>query len=82
MIIDFHAHLWARDDAEEAMAAVAERHGLDRICVSGLESFVPDEDEVRRLNARVLRAMRRWPDLYVCFVYVNPRHGRAALRMI
>lgn len=82
MIIDFHAHLWARDDAEEAMAEVAERHGIDRICVSAIRSYVPDIDEVRGHNERVLRAIRKWPELYVGFVYVNPKHGEVALEMI
>ncbi|MBM3499056.1 MAG: hypothetical protein FJX74_10350, partial [Armatimonadetes bacterium] len=82
MIIDFHAHLWARADAEEAMAEVAARHGVDRICISAIESHVPDVAEVERLNARTLRAIRQWPDLYLGFVYVNPKHGKVALRMI
>jgi predicted TIM-barrel fold metal-dependent hydrolase len=82
MIIDFHAHLWARDDAEEAMAKAAERHGVDRICVSAIRRYVPDMAEIRELNDRVLRAIRQWPDLYVGFVYVNPKHGKAALRAI
>ena len=82
MIIDFHAHLWARDDAEEAMAEVAARYGVDRLCVSAIRSYVPDEAEIAEMNARVLRAMRRWPGLYVGFVYVNPKHGEAALRAI
>lgn len=82
MIIDFHAHLWARDDAEEAMADIAARYGVDRICVSAINSYVPDEEEVRALNERTLRAMRKWPGLYVGFVYVNPKHGKAALRTI
>lgn len=82
MLIDFHAHLWARDDAEEAMAVAAARHGVDRICVSAIRRYVPDEAEVKKLNDRVLRAMRKWPNLYVGFVYVNPKHGKAALRAI
>jgi len=82
MIIDFHAHLWARNDAEEAMAHVAGLHGLDRICVSAIRSYVPHVAEVEELNARTLRAIRRWPDLYIGFVYVNPKHGETALRMI
>jgi uncharacterized protein len=82
MIIDFHAHLWARDDAEEAMADIAARYGVDRLCISAIGSYVPDEAEVTGLNERVLRAMRRWPSLYVGFVYVNPEHGESALRAI
>ena len=82
MTIDFHAHLWSRDDAEEAMADVAERHGIDRICVSAIQSYVPDAAEVKAMNERVLRAIRKWPDLYVGFVYVNPKHGKAAVRAI
>lgn len=79
MIIDFHAHCWSRDDAEEMMAREAQRHGLDRICVSGLASWLPDLDEVKMLNDRVYRAARDYPDLYLPFVYLNPLHGRAAL---
>lgn len=82
LIIDFHAHLWARDDAEEAMAALAARHGVDRICISAIRSYIPDLDEVMELNARTVRAIRKWPDLYWGFVYVNPRHGPAAMRII
>jgi hypothetical protein len=79
MIIDFHAHVWGRDDAEEAMAREAERHGLDRICISGLQSWLPDLEEVRQLNDRAYQAAARYPDLYLPFVYLNPLHGRAAL---
>lgn len=79
MIIDFHAHFWSRDDAEEAMAREAQRHGIDRLCVSTVESWLPDLDEVRRCNDRVYRGCRAYPDLYIPFVYLNPLHGRAAL---
>lgn len=79
MIIDFHAHLWARDDAEEAMALEAQRHGIDRICISTVESWLPDMEEIRRCNDRVYRGARDYPDLYLPFVYLNPLQGRAAL---
>lgn len=79
MIIDFHAHVWARDDAEEAMARACERHGVDKVCISALASPVPDLDEVKSLNDRCYEAARTYPDLYLPFVYVNPLHGKAAL---
>jgi len=79
MIIDFHAHCWSRDDAEEAMAREAQRHGVDRICVSGLASWLPDLDEVKGHNDRVYKAAREYPDLFLPFVYLNPLHGQAAL---
>lgn len=79
MIIDFHAHTWARDDAEEMMAREAKRHGIDRICISGLASWLPDLDEVVSLNDRVYRAAADYPELYIPFVYLNPLHGQAAL---
>jgi hypothetical protein len=79
MIIDFHAHLFGRDDAE-AMAREAQRHGVDRICISTVESYVPDLEEIRRCNDVVYRGARDYPDLYLPFVYVNPLHGQAALR--
>lgn len=79
MIIDFHAHTWARDDAEEMMAREAQRHAIDRICISGLASWLPDLEEVVSLNDRVFKAAADYPELYIPFVYLNPLHGRAAL---
>jgi uncharacterized protein len=79
MIIDFHAHLWSRDDAEEAIAREAERHGIDRVCISTVESWLPDLEEIVRCNDRVYRGARAYPALYLPFVYLNPLHGRAAL---
>ena len=79
MVIDFHAHLWARDDAEEAIARECERHGVDKACISTVNSYIPDLDEVQACNDRVYRGARDYPDLYLPFVYLNPLHGRAAL---
>lgn len=79
MIIDFHAHLWARDDAEEVIAREAQRHGVDRVCISTVESWLPDLAEIKRCNDRVYRGARDYPNLYLPFVYLNPLHGQAAL---
>jgi len=79
MIIDFHAHTWAFDDAEEAMARECRRHGVDKVCISAVESPIPDLDEVKRVNDRCFQAARDYPDLYLPFVYVNPLHGKAAM---
>ena len=59
--VDFHAHLWSRPDAEEAMAATAQRHGVPLVCVSALDSYTPDRDEIERLNARTEAAIQHWP---------------------
>lgn len=79
MIIDFHAHTWVRNDAEQAMAREAKLHGVDRICISGLRTYEPGLDEVRELNDRVYAACRAFPDLYLGFTYVNPLHGQDAM---
>lgn len=79
MIIDFHAHLWAMEDAEEQIAREAGRHGIDRVCISTVESWLPDLEEIRRCNDRVYKGARDYPDLYIPFTYVNPLHGKAAL---
>jgi uncharacterized protein len=79
MIIDFHAHLWSRDDAEEVIARECQRHGVDKACISALESPIPDLDEVKALNDRVYKAAREYPGFYLPFAYVNPLHGRAAM---
>jgi len=80
--IDFHAHLWARADAETAILASAQAHAVDLVCLSAIDSYTPDRDEIERLNARTEEAIRRWPEAYVGFVTVNPLHGEAAQRDI
>ncbi|MEN6305905.1 MAG: hypothetical protein ABFD96_24480, partial [Armatimonadia bacterium] len=61
MVIDFHAHLWAMDDAEELIAREAERHGIDRVCISTVESWLPDMEEIVRCNDRVYKGTRAYP---------------------
>ncbi len=80
--IDFHAHLWARPDAEEAILASARRHSVDLVCLSAIGSYTPDHEEIVQLNARTERAIRTWPETYIGFVYVNPLHGEQALEDI
>ncbi|MEN6642961.1 MAG: amidohydrolase family protein [Armatimonadia bacterium] len=79
MVIDFHAHLWAMDDAEELIAREAQRHGIDRVCISTVESWLPDMEEIVRCNDRVYKGTRDYPELYIPFTYVNPLHGKAAI---
>ncbi|MFQ6099486.1 MAG: amidohydrolase family protein [Armatimonadota bacterium] len=79
MMVDFHAHIWHNDDDGDRCADAARVHGVDRVCISGIKSHVPDLDEVKRLNDLVHEAVRGHPDRLIGFAYVNPRHGAEAL---
>jgi hypothetical protein len=82
MVIDFHAHLWGSPADADLLAEQARRHGLDRICVSALASYVPDRREVAALNDATFAAAEAYPDVLVPFVYLNPLHGPDALAML
>lgn len=80
MIIDAHAHL---RDAQLHPMVVAEcaAHGVDKIMVSSIASYqhYPDLAQVQQANADLVAVQADHPDLVVCYCYVNPRHGKAAL---
>ncbi|MEA4832567.1 MAG: amidohydrolase family protein [Oscillospiraceae bacterium] len=73
-IIDVHTHLWKgkyEEDIVELRQAM-ERHSIDRIVISALYSYSPSEAEVDELNAHVTDAVRRYPDQFSGYVYLNP----------
>lgn len=76
MIIDIHTHIWGNraSDCEHQLLKAIELYGIDRIYVSGLQSFYSDEEEVAHLNACVADLMRRHPKQMGGAVYVNPNN--------
>lgn len=74
MIIDIHTHVWGHSpkDSKTMLLKAMDRYGLDRIYVSGLQSYVSDEEEVDRLNGLVYEFMQQEPERVGGAVYVNP----------
>lgn len=76
MIIDIHAHIWGNRiaDCESKLLKAMELYGIDKIYVSGLQSFYSDEAEVEYLTSAVADFVRRYPNQVGGAVYVNPRN--------
>jgi uncharacterized protein len=86
MIWDLHVHLSGVDGVtpEERLArmiAVADRMGIERLCVYLGLTFTedPSPETFRRDNDQVLRAIDKFPDRAFGFVYLNPKHVEASL---
>lgn len=74
MIIDVHAHIWRgkiEQDKEYVMKA-CELYGISQVYVSGLGSYIPDEEEVKELNYEVYKFMREEEGVIKGYCYVNP----------
>ena len=85
-IWDLHCHLsgvpGSTPEARlEKLLFYADRMGIARLCVfMGMEwSYDPSPEKMRQENDEVLRAIRRFPDRALGFVYLNPKHTEASL---
>lgn len=85
-IWDVHTHLAGvpgstPEDKLERLLEYADRMGISRLCVfMGLKwNYDPAPEDMRQQNDEVLRAIRRFPDRALGFVYLNPKHGQASL---
>lgn len=88
-IWDLHCHISGVGLAEEPaperrlekLLAVADRMGIERLCVHMGMRFAhnPSPADMRRDNDEVLRAIRKFPDRAFGFVYLNPNHVEASL---
>lgn len=81
MLIDMHTHLWAQNGSYElaeenkrTILKTCENFHVDRIYLSSLDSFYPDEDEISRLNKMTYDFMQEQPDLVRGYCYLNPRN--------
>ena len=79
LIWDVHCHLSsaAGDTPEERITQLvkfADRLGIDRLMLSLGYPLLEDPapQQLREENDQVLRALRRWPDRTLGFVYLNP----------
>lgn len=88
--IDIHAHPGfaheiekLRDEYPAALRA-ADRWGVRCICLNAIGDWSPSPapSAVEMGNNAVLELMRLYPERVIGFCYVNPRHGRHALREI
>ena len=81
VIWDVHCHLTSAvgETPEERMAYLlqfADRLGIDRVMLSLGYPLLedPPPDQLRLENDQVLRALQRFPDRTLGFVYLNPNH--------
>ena len=82
MLIDMHTHLWVQDGSRETaeenkrtILKTCENFQVDRIYLSSLGSYYPDEEEIRCLNRMTYDFMREYPELVRGFCddpLVNP----------
>ena len=86
-IWDVHSHITSVTGAtpEERITELmrfADRMGVERLILSLgyplLEN--PRPDQLREENDQVLRALRRWPDRTLGFVYLNPNYTEFSLQ--
>ncbi len=84
-IWDLHCHLSGVDGTPEEritqLMAYADRMGVERLVFfMGFPwSRDPDPAELRRQNDQVLRAIDRWPERALGFVYLNPGYVEESL---
>ena len=77
MIIDIHTHIWGNriEDCRQKILTAIQRYGIDRVYVSGLQTFYSDEAEIDHLTGAVAQFMHDEPELIGGAVYVNPRNN-------
>jgi predicted TIM-barrel fold metal-dependent hydrolase len=81
LIWDLHCHFTSAsgDTPEDRTARLLEfagRLGIDRLILSLGYPLLedPSPQQLRETNDQVLRALRRWPERTLGFVYLNPNH--------
>jgi predicted TIM-barrel fold metal-dependent hydrolase len=87
LIIDCHAHLSFRtspaDEGNEAQVLdAADRLGIDRLCCSILPKRPATVEGFQTGNRVLAAALKRHPDRFLGYCFVNPGQGRAALEEI
>ena len=83
--IDAHAHVGVPFDKPKRtrhLLDLADRFGIQWLWISmgPLVHYSPTQRQVRESNDHVLRLMKRWPNRFVGYCYLNPKHGRACRR--
>src|SRR6476659_2791678 len=85
-IWDLHCHLsgvpgLTPEERAAELLRFAGRMNIGRLCLyMGMKwSHDPDPEDMRRQNDEVLTAVKKWPQRFFGFVYLNPNHLQASL---
>ncbi len=84
MIIDIHVHIlepWNQPKHARRLLDLADRFGIDKMCIflgKDLKRY-KNAREVRETNDLALDMMRRYPDRFIGFCFLNPRAGKKCL---
>ena len=87
LIWDLHCHITSApgntpEERAGHLLEFADRLGIDRLMLSLGYPLLedPPPEQLREENDQVLRALHRWPDRTLGFVYLNPNHLEFSLR--
>ena len=84
LVIDCHAHISLRRSPElpgdDALVLdAADKLGIDRLCCSVVPSRPATVEGFQAANRIMAAALKRHPDRFLGYCYVNPEHQREAL---
>jgi uncharacterized protein len=74
MIIDIHTHTGMRRGWPRTFIQEAQRLGITRLCLLGDWDFDAPPEHIKAANDRTMRLVRRRPDVFVGFCFLNPNH--------
>lgn len=79
MIIDAHAHIEGTrcDETKKIVMRAIERYGIDRVYISALQGYTPNEETVSELNYETYKFMREEPKHIGGYAYISPKHKNA-----
>ena len=78
-VIDMHSHIWLskyENDKADILKAV-EAYNIDKVFVSGLASYTPDKESVKKINDEVYKFAKEEPKHIKSYVYISPEHDNA-----
>jgi uncharacterized protein len=83
--IDAHEHVALGGTVDEQIS-IADRLGIEKLCISrpisADSSKKATPEEFRECNDSILNAMKRFPDRYLGFLFINPIYGKESLEEI
>ncbi|MGV3504507.1 MAG: amidohydrolase family protein [Adhaeribacter sp.] len=82
--IDAHAHIWDADHgAPEMQIELADRLNMEKLFISAPVTRGPaPQEEIRKANDTVLKAVKMFPDRFVGQMTLNVRHQKESLEEI
>ncbi|PIZ14094.1 MAG: amidohydrolase [Elusimicrobia bacterium CG_4_10_14_0_8_um_filter_37_32] len=83
IIIDIHTHFYVRDkkkiESIDKIVQLAKRFGIEKICVLGdvtRYGYDPDEDGIRKINDLTISMVRKYPNVFIGFCFLNPKNSK------